>query len=83
LNKEDIARIKEEGFKDFIYTDNLGNNYMKDKKGRCMFLIRGKKASCKIYDARPKICRQYPSELIHGSCRPVELEFDRFLESKR
>ena len=79
LSKKDISRIEGAGYKDFIYTDNLGNNYLKDKNGWCMFL---KKKSCLIYSVRPKICRQYPSELANGSCKPVELAFDKFLEKK-
>lgn len=84
LYKPDIERIKKLGYKekDFIYTDNFGNNYIKDNKEWCMFLKRGKIAECKIYKARPRICRQYPSELIYGSCKPVELNFDRYLEGR-
>lgn len=85
LYKPDIERIKKLGYKeqDFIYTDNFKNNYLKNKKCRCMFLKKNKKiASCTIYNSRPRICRQYPSELINGSCKPVELAFDKFLERK-
>jgi len=82
LSKQDISRIEKAGYEGFIYTDNLGNNYLKDKNRWCMFLVRGKKSSCKIHGVRPKICRQYPSELIHGSCKPVELAFDKFIENK-
>lgn len=82
--KTDIERIKRIGYKeeDFIYTDNFKNNYIKDKKGWCIFLKNGKAACCLIYKARPRICRQYPSELINGSCKPVELAFDKYLERK-
>jgi len=85
LYKLDIERIKKLGYKeeDFVYTDNLGNTYTKDKKGWCLFLKKGKTTECKIYKARPKICRQYPSQLINGSCKPEELAFDKYLESKR
>jgi Fe-S-cluster containining protein len=82
LYKKDIERINKAGHKDFIYSDNFGNNYIKDKNGWCLFLKKGKTASCKIYQARPKICRQYPSELVNGSCKPIELAFDRYLEKK-
>ncbi len=85
LYKQDIWRIKKQGYgeEDFIFTDNFGHNYIKDKKGWCMFLKKGKIAECKIYKARPKICKQYPSELINGSCKPAELAFDGYLERKR
>ena len=84
LYKADIERIKNLGYKekDFIYTDNFNNNYLKDKKGWCLFLRKGKTTSCKIYKARPRICRQYPSELVNGSCKPVELAFDKYMERK-
>lgn len=80
LYLSDIKRIKKLGYKDFIYTDNLNNTYLKDKKEKCMFLKQGKTTSCKIYSSRPKICRLYPSELVNGSCKPVELAFDRYLK---
>ncbi|MBU0628197.1 MAG: YkgJ family cysteine cluster protein [Nanoarchaeota archaeon] len=85
LYKEDIKRIKKLGYKedDFIYTDNLNNNYLKNKDGWCIFLKKGKTAECKIYNFRPKICRLYPSELKNGSCIPEELAFDKYLEKKK
>ena len=67
----------------FVRTDNFGNKYTKDKDGWCMFLKKGKVASCLIYNARPKICRLYPTRLINGSCKPEELEFDRYIRGKR
>ncbi len=86
LYKPDIERIKKAGYKeeDFVYTDNLGVDYIKDKKAWCMFLKRGKKTtSCVVYDARPKICKQYPSELIKDSCKPEKLAFDGYLEKRK
>lgn len=83
LYKPDIERIKKLNYKDFIYTDNLNNTYLKDKKGLCMFLKKGKTAECKIYKNRPKVCRLYPSELANGSCKPITLAFDKFLEKRR
>jgi Fe-S-cluster containining protein len=80
LFSKDIERINKAGIKDFIYTDNFKNNYIKDKYGWCMFLNKGKTAECKIYKARPKICRQYPSELRDKNCQPIELAFDKYLE---
>ena len=84
LYKPDIERIKKLNYKeeDFIYTDNLNNTYLKDKKEKCIFLKRGKTTSCKIYSNRPKICRLYPSELANGSCKPVELAFDKYLKKR-
>jgi len=82
LNKKDLERLEKAGYKDFLYTDNFNNNYMKDEKGWCLFLKKGKLYSCEIYNFRPKICRQYPSELVNGSCKPVELAFDNYLEHR-
>ncbi len=88
LYKADIERIKKAGYKgeEFIYTDNFENNYIKDKNGWCIFLRKSKKkTSCKIYSARPRICRLYPARLVGfagGDCRPVELAFDRYFERK-
>jgi len=48
-----------------------------------MFLNKGKTAECKIYKARPKICRLYPSELRNNNCQPVELAFDKYLEKNK
>lgn len=84
LYKPDIKEIKELGYKEkeFIYTDNFGNHYITDKKGWCMFLGKGKIAKCRIYKARPRICMQYPSELVNGSCKPLGLAFDRYLKKR-
>lgn len=85
LYKADIERIKKFGYKedDFVYTDNLGISYIKDKKGWCMFLNKGKTAFCVVYGARPKICNQYPSELINWGCKPEKLAFDSYLEKRK
>jgi len=84
LYNEDVNRIEKAGYnkEEFVYTDNLGNKYTKDKGGWCMFLKKGKTSSCIIYDLRPKICRLYPTRLINGSCKPEELVFDRYLEKR-
>lgn len=84
IYKPDIEKIKKLGCKEeyFIYTDNFNNTYLKEKDGWCMFLKKGKIASCKIYKSRPKVCRLYPSELINGSCKPVELAFDKYIKKK-
>jgi Fe-S-cluster containining protein len=85
LYKPDIERIKKLGYKeeDFLYIDNFKNNYLKDKKGKCIFLKKGKKtASCIIYQNRPRICRLYPTKLINRRCKPIELAFDKFIEKR-
>jgi Fe-S-cluster containining protein len=55
-------------------------HYLKEKDKKCMFLKKGKKTACRIYNARPKICRQYPSELINRSCKPEELASDKLFQ---
>ena len=84
LYPADIKRIKKAGYDDFVYTDDLGKTYMIDKKNnKCVFLKKkGKIFECSIYSNRPRICRQYPSELIDGSCKPEKLRFDKFLERR-
>ncbi len=88
LSRKDIERIKKAGYKeeDFVYRDNFGNAYMKEKNGYCIFLRRNKegkwKTSCLIYGIRPRVCREYPSRLINGSCKPERLAFDDFIEKK-
>jgi Fe-S-cluster containining protein len=84
LYQADIKKIEKAGYKDFVYEDNLGKNYLKDKKGsKCMFLKKkGKIYECTIYPYRPRICRLYPSRLLNGSCKPEKLKFDEFLEKK-
>ena len=37
---------------------------------------------CKIYAARPKICRLYPKEKVED-CKPEKSFFDEYLEKKR
>lgn len=84
LSKKDIERIRKSGYKeeDFVYIDEIENMYIRDENDWCMFLNKGKAASCKIYEARPKICRLYPSELINESCKPEKLAFDAYMEKK-
>lgn len=82
LYKKDVERIKKLGFKKdfFVEKDFRGFRYIKEKNGWCMFLIKGKKAACRIYPERPKICRLYPSRLINGSCKPEKLVSDKLFE---
>jgi Fe-S-cluster containining protein len=84
LSKQDIERIKNEGYKenDFVFTDEVGNKYTIEQKDWCIFLEKEKISTCKIYNARPNICRIYPRELNKGSCKPVKLAFDKYLEKK-
>jgi len=81
LSKTDIKGIKKGGYNEEEFVENFPmGNYIKENKGWCIFLVKEKKAFCKIYKARPSICRQYPSELINGSCKPEKLASDRLFE---
>jgi len=79
LSKKDIKRIEKLGFKkeEFIEKDFRNFSYIKEINGYCMFLKRNKKASCKIYKARPTICRLYPSKLINNNCKAEKLASDK------
>jgi len=80
LNSKEIKRIVDKGYKQEEFVEELrGKKFMKNKKGRCVFLkYNGKKTECIIHSVRPDTCRQYPSELKEdGDCRPVVLEFDK------
>lgn len=80
LGREDIRKILKKGIeKDYFIEMIRGKTYMKIKNDKCVFLRKnGKKYACKIYDSRPKICREYPS-LIVADCRPERFAFDDYL----
>lgn len=81
LSKADIKRIKKAGYKkeDFLESFPVGK-YIKEKNGWCIFLTRGKRAFCNVYNARPEICKLYPSELINGNCKPEKLASDKLFD---
>jgi Fe-S-cluster containining protein len=70
ITKKDIDRIKKLGFSHFFEFDDFIRSYvlLKDEKG-CIFL---EEDQCKIYDDRPKTCKDYPfceSDEVED-CRP-------------
>jgi Fe-S-cluster containining protein len=79
LDKKDINKIKKAGYDQdfFLKFDNfIESPVLKLTDKGCIFLI--KKDSyyyCKIYDIRPKVCRDYPfiNSNIVESCKPVLL----------
>ncbi|MBU0615526.1 MAG: YkgJ family cysteine cluster protein [Nanoarchaeota archaeon] len=84
LTDKDIIRIKKAGYKNFIFTDNFGVKYIKEKaNGKCMFLKEGKTATCTIHPYRAEICRKYPTILNGKSCKPVEFSFDKYLKERK
>ena len=81
LSKADIRKIKRAGYKEEDFVENFPlAGYIKEKNGWCVVLAKGKKVFCRIYEARPKICRLYPSELINGSCKPETFASDKLFE---
>ena len=60
----DILRIKKVGFspKQYLIKDVNNKNTIKLVNGDCFFLERHNNTTfCKIYNHRPKVCRNYPS----------------------
>jgi Fe-S-cluster containining protein len=79
VSREEIKKIKRLGYNDFlepgpIYEDKF---FLKKNNNGCVFLKknRGGEYSCKIYDNRPKTCRQYPffNKKEIKSCLPADL----------
>jgi len=70
----ELLRIRLKGYKkkDFVVKDTKKRNCIKQLENQdCYFLIRkGEKTACKIYNIRPKMCREYPG-YIKGTCRQV------------
>jgi len=60
----ELLRILFKGYrkKDFIIKDMMRRNCIKQFENKdCYFLIKKNgKTACKIYDIRPKMCREYP-----------------------
>jgi Fe-S-cluster containining protein len=81
LSKRDIKEIKRAGYKEEFFMEfdtHIKSPVLKLQNYRCVFLGKKKgKYYCKIYESRPKVCRQYPfvnsSEL--ESCKPDLLKY--------
>jgi Fe-S-cluster containining protein len=85
LSEKDIKRILATGISLNSFCEEInGIKYMKNANNQCICLGTDEEGMhyCMIYDARPEICRQYPSEDIED-CRPKKTAFDRYLEEKR
>ncbi|MBS3098562.1 YkgJ family cysteine cluster protein [Candidatus Woesearchaeota archaeon] len=80
LYPKDREKLRKVGCSDFIEKDFRGLSYIREQKnGKCAFLRKNKKNySCKVYRCRPRICREYPTKLINGSCEPEMLVFDKY-----
>jgi uncharacterized protein len=61
LSKEDIERLKNEGYQksEFVYFDKKGYATLKNHRGYCVFYDR-KNRKCGEYTSRPAGCRVYP-----------------------
>lgn len=59
LTKEDIAKIKKAGYKNFLEK----NNYLKKVNGYCIFMtLNNGVTSCKLeHSAKPEVCRNFPT----------------------
>nr|MBF0222091.1 YkgJ family cysteine cluster protein [Desulfobulbaceae bacterium] len=71
LSENEIRSLEKETGKDpDLFTNKKGRSveeyFLQFKKnGECCFLVEGNGVfSCSVYDARPEICRNYPSRLI-------------------
>ena len=86
----EIKKIKSLGYKgkNFLEKDFFGSgtNVLKRNKDGCIFLKKEEdgKYSCKIYENRPKICKDYP--FFNGdkikSCLPQDLYPNVFFKFK-
>ena len=79
LLKDDIKRIKNKCYNEVYFLDKetigpyKGKFILKKINERCVFLKKKDNTYfCKIYDIRPKICKQYPffGKSIE-SCKPI------------
>ena len=80
LDEQDINKIKKSGYdEEFFmgYDAYINSPVMKVNDKGCVFLIKkGDKYFCKIYQIRPKVCKQYPfvnSNEVEG-CKPALLK---------
>ncbi len=88
VSESEISRIKSLGCKedDFLEKDFFGSgtNVLKRGKNGCIFLKKeaGSEYSCKIYEKRPKTCKEYP--FFNGdrikSCLPQDIYPNVFLK---
>jgi len=57
----EMLKIWVNGYKGFTTRDGSGRRCIRIVAGDCFFLERkGKFSSCKIYNLRPRVCRDYP-----------------------
>jgi len=82
-----IIRNTNYKYSDFVVKDMAKKKCIKQKKNKdCLFLIRrGKTTACKVYEHRPKVCREYPG-FEEGTCiskTPDIKEYLRKLSSKK
>jgi Fe-S-cluster containining protein len=61
IDKEDVRRLEEAGYKDFYV--KKGELMMKRVNGKCVFL---KEDKCTVHKFRPRVCREFPFFKIYG-----------------
>jgi hypothetical protein len=66
LTEADLVRLDGAGFKNFARLNADGDVELRNRNGRCVFLLDGR---CDAYAARPEGCRLYPLVLDLGSDR--------------
>ena len=57
LSLLEYLRIRLKGYKDFTEKNAQNQRCIKMPNDKCFFLSKN---SCKIYNIRPKMCREYP-----------------------
>ena len=85
VNKRDSARINKLGYEDYNDFDNfIKKPILKKPNNKCIFLTKvGKKYSCKIYESRPKACKDYPPNIKNNSCKPKDVYEYAFFKHKK
>lgn len=87
LSEGEIDRIKKLGYEEneFVGTDGRGRKRLRMKSYYCYFMGLHKGESfCRIYEARPKICRDFPFFKNHtAECMPPRLFDDGVFGSRK
>jgi len=69
LSLLEFLKIYFKGKRNFSEKGSNNKRYIKIENNKCFFLTKkDKKPFCKIYQYRPKMCREYPGD-IKGTCK--------------
>lgn len=72
LTEADVSVLESAGYSDFVRLNSRGDLELKNRGGRCVFLIEG---GCGVYELRPEGCRLFPLILDMRSNRVVRDEY--------